>query len=239
MRGRPAPRPGVDALPRPAGDGRRLRLVQGRGLRGGAEAGGGRVLRLRAPRHGAATPRPEVPPHRRRAAQARRGRGHVPRRGGALPPRLRPVAARPDGAPRRPGRRLSPGLPPLQRRLPHTLPLVPRRADGRRRDASRWEDGRHRQAGTLRRPVRLRQAALAAARRADARSGACPHGRRRAAQARPQAALGHRGPGPVHPGARGGPGRSGRPDMEPAQGRRFRRPALRPRPDRTLEESFP
>ena len=50
MRGRPVPRPGVDALPRPAGDGSRLRLVQGRGLRGRAEAGGGRVLRLCAPR---------------------------------------------------------------------------------------------------------------------------------------------------------------------------------------------
>ena len=156
----------------------------------------------------------------------------APRRAGALPPRLGPVAARPDGAPRRPGRRISPGLPPLQRRLPHTLPLVPGRAAGRRRDASRWEDGRHRQAGTHRRPVRLRQAALAAARRADARSGARPHGRRHPAQARPQAALDHRGPDPVRPGARRCPGRSGRPDMEPAQGRRFRRPALRPRPDR-------
>ena len=44
-------------------------------------------------------PARRFPPHRRRAAQACRGRGNAPRRAGALPPRLRPVAARPDGAP--------------------------------------------------------------------------------------------------------------------------------------------
>ena len=59
------------------------------------------------------------------------------------------------------------------------------------------------------------QAALAAARRADARDRPRPHGRRRPAQARPKAALDHRCAGPLRPRARGGPGRSGRPDMEP------------------------
>ena len=62
------------------------------------------------------------------------------------------------------------------------------------------------------------QAALAAARRADARDRPRPHGRRRPAQARPKAALDHRCAGPLRPGARGGPGRSGRPDMEPDPG---------------------
>ena len=84
MRGRPAPRPVADALPRPAGDGRRLRLVQGRGLRGRRKAGVRGVLRLRAPRDGAASHLPEVPPYRIRAAQARGRGGHGSRRAGAL-----------------------------------------------------------------------------------------------------------------------------------------------------------
>ena len=74
MRGRPAPRAVADALPRPAGDGRRLRLVQGRGLRGRRKAGVRGVLRLRAPRHGAASLLPEVPPDRHRGCADSRAR---------------------------------------------------------------------------------------------------------------------------------------------------------------------
>ena len=136
--------------------------------------------------------------------------GHRPRRAGALPSGLRPVAAHPDG-PARPARlRLPRRLRPLQRRLPDPVPLVPGHADGRRHDAAGRQDRRDHQAGTHRRPVGLRQAALAAARLAAPRNAPHPHGRRRASQARPQAPLDHRRAGPVRPGTRGGPGRSGR-----------------------------
>ena len=77
------------------------------------------------------------------------------------------------------------GRPPLQRRLPHTVPLVPGVAPGRRRDAARRQDRRDRQAGHHRGPIGIRQAALAAARRADARRCPRPHGRRRAAPGTP------------------------------------------------------
>ena len=230
MRGRPAPRAVADALPRPAGDGRRLRLVQGRGLRGRRKAGVRGVLRLRAPRDGAAPPVPEVPPHRIRAGQARRGRRNVSRRAGALPSRLRPVAAQPDGAPRRRGIRLRRRLHRLQPGVPHPVPLVPLHPPRRRHDAARREDRRHRPAGTDRRQVGLLPAALGAARLAYARNGPGPHGRRGAAQARPKAALHHRRSGPVRRGTPCGPDGGGRPDMESAEGRRRDRPALRPRP---------
>ena len=160
-----------------AGDGRRHRLVQGSSLRGRRKAGVRRALRLRAPRDGAASPGAEVPPHRRRAAQARRRRKQSPRRAGALPPRLGPVAAQPDGAPGRRGIRLQRRLRRLGRRVPRPVPLVPGRAPGRRHDPSRREDRRRRQAGTHRRQVGLRQPPLAAARLADARNGPGPHGR--------------------------------------------------------------
>ena len=229
MRTRPAARPGVHALPQPAGDGRRHRLVQGRGLRGRRKAGVRRPLRLRAPRDRAASPGPEVPPHRRGPAQARRRRGHGPRRAGAPPARLRPVAAQPDGAPGRRGVDLRHSLRRLRRRVPRPLPLVPLHPPGRRHDPSRREDRGRRQAGTHRRPVGLRQAPLAAAGLADARNAARPRCRRGAAQARAKGALDHRRTGAAGPRTRCGPGRSGRPGMESAQGRRIRRPALRPR----------
>ena len=157
--------------------GRHHRLVQGRGLRGHREAGVRRPLRLRAPRDGAAFPGAEVPPHRHGAAQARRRRKQSPRRAGALPSRLRPVAAQPDGAPGRRGIRLQHRLNRLGRRVPRPVPLVPGLAPGRRHDPSRREDRRRRQAGTHRRQVGLRQSPLAAARLADARNGPGPHGR--------------------------------------------------------------
>ena len=97
---RAAQAPGRHALPRPAGDGRRLRLVEGRGLQGRPQAGGRGADRLRPPRDRAGSPDPQVPPHRRRAAPAgpcgeRGPGGPAPR-----PPRLGPVAARPcPGAP--------------------------------------------------------------------------------------------------------------------------------------------
>ena len=74
MRGRAAPRPGRDALPRPPGDGGGVGLVPGRGLWGGGEAGNQRVLRFGASRRRPPAPDSEVPPHRRRAAPSL-GRG--------------------------------------------------------------------------------------------------------------------------------------------------------------------
>ena len=139
------------ALPGQDGDGRRHRPVEGRGLRGCREAGSLRPLRLRAPRHGAGPPGPQVPPHRIRPAQARRRRGQGFGRAGALPSRVRPVAAQPDGAPRRRGRYISPGLRRLGRGVPHPVPLVPLHLPRRRHDAARREDRGHRPAGTHRR----------------------------------------------------------------------------------------
>ena len=48
------------------------------GLRGRREAGGRRVLRLRAPLRRPVPPSAEVPPHRRRPEQAGRRRGQAP-----------------------------------------------------------------------------------------------------------------------------------------------------------------
>ena len=67
---RPAQAPFPHAPPRPDGDGRPLRLVGGRRLPGGQQAGGRGADRLRPPRHRAYPPDPQVPPHRRRAAPA-------------------------------------------------------------------------------------------------------------------------------------------------------------------------
>ena len=127
----------------------------------------------------------EVPPHRRRAAPPRGRGGFVPGRVGAPVSRLRPVAAQPDGAPGRPGRDLPAGLGNFQRRLSHPVPLVPLPAPGRRSDPARRQDRRDRPAGTHRRPHRFRQAALAAARRVCARSGAHPDDRSRCGSGTP------------------------------------------------------
>ena len=200
MRGRPAPRPGRDALPRPPGDGGGVGLVPGRGVRGGGEAGNRRVLRFSASRRRPPAPDSEVPPNRRRAAPSL-GRGGPVAGGGSAPiSRLGPVAAQPDGAHGRAGRRLPAGLRRLQRSLPHPVSLVPGPAPGRRPDSARRQDRGDRQAGTHRRPDRLRQAALAAARRTYARHGADPDDGRGAAQARPQAALRFTRTGPAGPG---------------------------------------
>ena len=137
-----APAPRRHALPRPAGDGRRLRLVQGRGLRGRQMAGGRGAGRLRPPRHRPGSPHSQVPPHRRRPAPPGPGRGHDPGRPASQPSRIGTLAARPPGAPRRPGRRLPPGVGRRQPVPPHPLPLVPRHADGRRPSPPRWAHGR-------------------------------------------------------------------------------------------------
>ena len=68
------------------------------------------------------------------AAQARRRRGHGPRRAGAPLARLGPVAAQPDGAPRRRGIDLRHSLRRLRHRVPRPLPLVPLHPPGRRHD---------------------------------------------------------------------------------------------------------
>ena len=152
---RAAGAPGRHALPRPAGYGCRLRLVQRRGLPGRPQAGGRRAHRLRPPRDRAGHPDPQVPPHRRRAAPAGPCPERLPRikygasSGGPAPrpPRLRPVAARPPGAPRRRGRRLPPRRRHIERGLPHPFPLVPRYADGRGHRTLRRAHHRHRPAG--------------------------------------------------------------------------------------------
>ena len=232
MRTRPAPRPGVHALPQPAGDGRRHRLVQGRGLRGRRKAGVRRALRLRAPRHGATAPGAEVPPHRRGPAQARRRRGHGPRRAGAPLARLGPVAAQPDGAPGRRGIDLRHSLRRLRRGVPRPLPLVPLHPPGRRHDPSRREDRGRRQAGD----------SPPTGRASPSASGGCATGRcpERCSSSRPtrcgSGTREGRSRPPTHRrcwpsnAMRSRPERATRCGARP--GRRIRRPALRPRPGR-------
>ena len=117
--------------------------------------------------------------------------GLSPDESGAPVSRLRPVAAQPDGAPGRPGRHLPAGLRRLHRRLPHPVPLVPLPAPGRRPDPARRQDRGHPPAGTHRRPHRLRQAPLAAARGTRARHGAGPDGRRGAPHGTPAGCCPH------------------------------------------------
>ena len=188
MRRRAAAASGRDALPRPNGARRRLRLVEGRGVQGRPEAGGGRARSSRPPRYGPHPSDGEVPPHRRRSAPSGAMGRHERGRAASHPSRLRPVAAHPPGVPRRRRRRLPPRLRRLQHRLSHAIPVVQSRAHGRSYRALRRTDPRRSQAGTRRRQDGLRQARMEAVGRADPRRSPRARARRGAAAPRPQAA---------------------------------------------------
>ena len=194
-------------LRRPAGAGRHVRRVEERGLRGGRRAGGRGPRRPRAPRGGPDTADPPLPHHRQGTGRAGRERGLQPRRPAALPPRLRPVAAHPDGPARRPGRRIPPGLDSSRRRPPGRPPPVPGRSPRRRHDPSGRADRGDRKAGTRRRQDGLLTAALEAAGRAAPRYGPRPGHRRGAVETRPKDAAPHRG-GAARPGTGRGPRRT-------------------------------
>ena len=146
-----------------------------------------------------------IPPTRRYHLTARgldalaESEGLHPRRPAALPPRLHPVAAHPDGPARRPGRHIPPGLDRGRRRPPGRPPPVPGRTPRRRLDPSWRADRGDRKAGTRRRQNGLLTAALEAARRAAPRNGPRPGHRRGAVETRPQDAAPHRG-GAARPG---------------------------------------
>ena len=134
----------------------------------GLEDAGSR--RTRAPRGGPHTADPPLPPHRQGTGRAGRGRGlhrrveygGGSRRSAALPPRLHPMAAHPDGPARRPGRHIPPGLDHSRRRPPGRPPPVPGRSPRRRHDPPRRAHRGDRKAGTRRRQDGLLTAALEA-----------------------------------------------------------------------------
>ena len=214
-------------LRRPVGAGRHIRRVEECGLRGGPRAGGRGSRRTRAPRGGPDTADPPLPPHRQGTGRAGRGRGRQHRRPAALPPRLRPVAAHPDGPARRPGRHIPPGLNHSRRRPPGRPPPVPGRSPRRRHDPPRRANRGDRKAGTRRRQDGLLTAALEAARRAAPRNGPRPGHRRGAVETRPQDAAPHRG-GAAGPGTGRGPRRTRGRGVAPRRIRSPREPPQRP-----------
>ena len=226
MRRRAAAASGRDALPRPNGARSRLRLVEGRGVQGRPEAGGGRARGSRPPRYGPHPSDGEVPPHRRRSAPSGAMGRHERGRAASHPSRLRPVAAHPPRAPRRRRRRLPPRLRRLQHRLSHAIPVVQSRAHGRSYRALRRTDPRRSQAGTRRRQDGLRQARMEAVGRADPRRSPRARARRGAAAPRPQAAHGRSRARYVGAGARRGPGRRRRARLASAVHRRGHRPEV-------------
>ena len=151
-----------DALPRPAGGGGYLRLVQGSRLQVRGKADGIKSRGISTPRHGTHTPDAQVPPHRKGVAPSgpRRRQGHG--RPAPQPSRLHPLAAGAAGPVRRPGRHLPGGLRRVQRGPSHRLPVVSGHAFGRGNRPSRRKDRRYpaarthlRQGGLTKRVWRL------------------------------------------------------------------------------------
>ena len=185
------------APPRPAGGGRRLRLVEGSGLRelrGAGERGAGG---LRAPRLGADARNPPLLPHRRGAAAAGLRRGCEGGRAAQNPTGLEPVEAAPHGAAGHRCRRLPPRLGHIDPGPSPPLPLVSRHADGRRRRAPRRACDRRRPAGSGHRPHGLLQAALAAQGGDPARRLAPAHARRGRGSGTPAGCWWERRPSPT------------------------------------------
>ena len=205
---------GIDALPRPFGDGGRFGVVAGDGLRGREGAGGRGTHRPGPPRDGPHPAHRAVPSHRGRSAPPRERGGNAPRRPAALPARLPPVAGRHAQAPRRRRRRLPARLRGLLRRPPHALPVVPGPALGCRHGTLRPEDRRRREVGTHPGQDGLLETDAKAAGRPSSRWS--PHARagRGEAQACPKGTCGYARPRLPRPGKRRGDRRPGRLDME-------------------------
>ena len=253
-RGRPSAHQG-EGLPhslRRRATGRRRPVLRRRAAAGQGASGNGvrRLPPLRQPRRGEIQGR-QGPARRSRPGDAAPGRPRPvreaerpgrPRGGLPLAPARRRRRDAPGGAVRREGaqplgqgrqgrragrrhhRGSEEGDPLPRRPAPASPPLHPPR---RRHDAARREDRGDRPAGTDRRQVGLLRAAQAAAERPHPGHAPGPHGRRRAAQARPQGAVEHRRAGSSRRGTRGGTSRGGRQDMDAVRDQRRHRPALR------------